>query len=85
MPDEAVEELVWVVLPTDAVLLVPVERVALVVTVPAVREAVVRVPVPVEAVERVPVVVEAVERVAVAVVRPEDAVERVAVRVPAVP
>lgn len=75
MPEVAVD-VVRVVLPTEAVLRVPAERVVVAVVVPAVR-------VPVE---RVAVAVLEVERVEVALVRPADAVLRVAVRVaPAVP
>ena len=81
---EAVE-VVRVVLPTDAVLRVPAERVVVAVVGAVVRVPVERVAVAVEAVERVAVAAVAVERVpaervvvAVAVLRPDDAAVRVA-------
>ena len=80
MPEVAVD-VVRVVLPTEAVLRVPAERVVVAVVVPALRVPVVRVAVAVLAVERVAVAVLEVERVEVALVRPADAVLRVAVRV----
>lgn len=84
--DELVEAVLRVVLPTEAVLRVPDERVELTDVFDVERVAVERVAVPTDAVERPVLPVEAVERVAVAVERPEEAVERVAVRVaPAAP
>lgn len=79
--DELVEAVLRVVLPTEAVLRVPDERVELTDVFDVERVAVERVAVPTDAVERPVLPVEAVERVAVAVERPEEAVERVAVRV----
>ena len=84
--DDLVEAVLRVVLPTEAVLRVPDERVELTDVFDVERVAVERVAVPTDAVERPVLPVEAVERVAVAVERPEEAVERVAVRVaPAAP
>lgn len=79
--DELVEAVLRVVLPTEAVLRVPDERVELTDVFDVERVAVERVAVPTDAVERPVLPVEAVERVAVAVERPEEAVERVEVRV----
>lgn len=79
--DELDEAVLRVVLPTEAVLRVPDERVELTDVFDVERVAVERVAVPTDAVERPVLPVEAVERVAVAVERPEEAVERVAVRV----
>lgn len=86
--DELVEAVLRVVLPTEAVLRVPDERVELTDVFDVERVAVERVAVPTDAVERPVLPVEAVERVAVAVERvavaverPEEAVERGAVRV----